>query len=141
MFESSTQIRVHYALTDQMGFVYHGNYAQFFEIGRVEAMRQLGFPYKKIEEMGIIMPVVDLHTRFVRPVKYDELITVKVSITEMPERHKLVFHGEVFNEAGELCTGGTVTLFILEAKTMKRSEMPQPLKDKLRPYFEASTAS
>lgn len=136
MFESSTQIRVHYALTDQMGMVYHGHYAQFFEIGRVEAMRQLGFPYKKIEEMGIIMPVVDLHTRFIRPVKYDELITVKVSVREMPTNHKIVFHGEVFNEAGELCTSGTVTLFILEAATMRRSEMPAPLKEKLAPYFE-----
>jgi acyl-CoA thioester hydrolase len=135
MFASSTQIRVHYALTDQMGVVYHGHYAQFFEIGRAEAIRQLGFTYKQIEAMGIIMPVVDLHSRFLFPVKYDELITVKISLREMPQHHKIVFHSEVFNEEGRLCTSGTVTLYFMEAATMKRVDMPPALKEKLEPYF------
>ena len=135
MFESSTQIRVHYALTDQMGMVYHGHYAQFFEIGRSEAIRKLGFTYKEIEAMGIIMPVVDLHSRFIFPVKYDELITVKISLREMPQHHKIVFYSEVFNEEGRLCTSGAVTLYFMEAATMKRSEMPLALKEKLEAYF------
>lgn len=140
MFESSTQIRVHYALTDQMGVVYHGHYAQFFEIGRSEAIRQLGFTYKEIEAMGIIMPVVDFHARFVYPVKYDELITVKITLKELPLHHKIIFYCDVFNEAATLCTTGTVTLYFMEAATMKRSEMPAALRKKLEPYFpHAST--
>jgi acyl-CoA thioester hydrolase len=135
MFESSTQIRVHYALTDQMGVVYHGHYAQFFEIGRSEAIRQLGFTYKELEAMGIIMPVVDLHSKFIFPVKYDELITVKITLREMPHHHKIVFHSEVFNEEGRLCTSGAVTLYFMEAATMKRVDMPLPLVEKLAPYF------
>ena len=135
MFVSSTQIRIHYALTDQMGVVYHGHYAQFFEIARTEAIRQLGFTYKEIEAMGIIMPVIDLTTRFLRPVKYDELITVKVTLKEMPLQHKIMFYGEVLDEAGNLCTAGTVTLYFMEKATMKRTEMPLPLQEKLLPYF------
>ncbi len=77
MFTSETQIRIHYALTDQMGVVYHGHYAQFYEIGRTEAIRELGFTYKEIEKMGILLVVTDIHTRFLRPAKYDDLITVK----------------------------------------------------------------
>lgn len=135
MFESNTQIRVHYALTDQMGVVYHGHYAQFFEIARAEAIRQLGFSYKQIEAMGIIMPVVDFHARFLYPVKYDELITVKITIKELPVHHKIVFHSDVLNEEGKLCTTGAVTLYFMEAATMRRSEMPVSLKEKLTPFF------
>lgn len=136
MYEHETSIRVHYALTDQMGIVYHGHYAQFFEIARVEALRNLGFTYLEVEKMGIIMPVVDLHTRFLRPVKYDELIRVKVMLKELPLHHKIVFLGEVYNEQNELCTTSTVTLFFMEAKTMKRTDMPLIMQEKLAPFFE-----
>jgi len=135
MFVTTTQIRVHYALTDQMGIVYHGHYAQFFEIGRAEAIRQLGFTYKELEAMGIIMPVVDLHIKFLRPVRYDELITVRITLKEIPVHHKVIFHSEVLNEKGELCTAGEVTLYFMEAATMKRCEMPKALQEKLFPYF------
>ena len=135
MYSFTTQIRVHYALTDQMGVVYHGHYAQFFEIARGEAVRDLGFTYKELEAMGIIMPVVDLHTRYLRPVQYDELINVTVSLKEMPLHHKILFHGEIHNNSGELCAMGTVTLYFMEAKTMKRTAMPEPLVQWLAPYF------
>lgn len=136
MFVSTTTIRVHYALTDQMGFVYYGNYAQFYEIGRTEAIRQLGYTYKDIESMGIIMPVVDLHFKFLRPAKYDDLLTVKTTLRELPIHHKIVFHGEVFNEAGQLLNAGDVTLYFMEASGMKRCSMPEALMEKLRPFFE-----
>ena len=135
MFEYTTQIRVHYALTDQMGMVYHGHYAQFFEIGRSEAIRHLGFTYKEIEAMGIIMPVVDFHAKFIFPVKYDELISVKITLREMPQHHKIIFYCDVLNEEGRLCTTGSVTLYFMEAATMKRSGLPAALKEKLEPYF------
>src|SRR5215212_12176923 len=79
MYTTETSIRIHYALTDQMGIVYHGHYAQFYEIGRTEAIRSLGYTYKDIEALGIFMPVVDIHSKFLRPAKYDDLITVKTT--------------------------------------------------------------
>ncbi|MEO6818811.1 MAG: thioesterase family protein, partial [Ginsengibacter sp.] len=85
MFIHKKEIRVHYALTDQMGMVYHGNYAQFYEIGRTEALRSLGLTYKSIESLGIIMPVVELTTKFLRPAIYDDLITVVTTLKEIPE--------------------------------------------------------
>ncbi len=136
MFTTETTIRIHYALTDQMGVVYHGHYAQFYEIGRTEAIRSLGFAYKDIEAMGVIMPVVDIHSKFLRPAKYDDLITVKTTLREMPIHHKIVFHSEIYNQNRELLNIGDVTLYFMEAKTMKRSEMPAILKEKVSRYFE-----
>lgn len=135
MFTSETQIRIHYALTDQMGIVYHGHYAQFYEIGRAEAIRELGYTYKDIEAMGIIMPVVDIHSKFLRPAKYDDLITVKTTLRELPLHHKIIFHSEIYNAANELLNVGDVTLYFMEAKTMSRCNMPEALKDKLAKYF------
>ncbi len=138
MFTSETNIRVHYALTDQMGMVYHGHYAQFYEIGRTETIRNLGYTYKDIEAMGIIMPVVDIHSRFLRPAKYDDLITVKTTLREMPLHHKIIFHSEIYNQQNELLNVGDVTLYFMEANTMKRTGIPEVLKNKLAPYFKMS---
>jgi acyl-CoA thioester hydrolase len=135
MFITETKIRVHYALTDQMGVVYHGHYAQFYEIGRVEAFRQIGCVYKDIEAMGVIMPVVEISSRFLRPAKYDDLITVKTFLKELPVNHKIVFYSEIYNEQGELLNTGNVILYCIEAKNMKRCDMPIELKEKLSPYF------
>ena len=135
MYISETTIRIHYALTDQMGMVYYGNYAQFYEIGRVEAMRQLGFPYKEIEAMGIIMPVIEMRSRYLRPAKYDDLITVKTILKELPEHHKIVFHTEIYNAADELLNTAEVILYFLDSAAMKRTNIPSVLKEKLAPYF------
>ena len=135
MFTAENQIRIHYALTDQMGVVYHGHYAQFYEIGRAEWLRKLHYSYKDIEAMGIIMPVVDIHSRFLRPAKYEDLITVKTILKELPLHHKIVFHHEIYNEQDELLNTGDVTLYFMQAKGMKRCEMPQVLREKLVPYF------
>ena len=135
MFSSETKIRIHYALTDQMGIVYHGHYAQFYEIGRTESIRQLGYTYKDIEALGVFMPVVDIHSRFIRPAKYDDLITVRTTLRELPLHHKIIFHSEIFNEQEQLLNSGDVTLYFIEAKSMKRCEMPAVLKTKLAEYF------
>ncbi|MEO6722206.1 MAG: thioesterase family protein [Ferruginibacter sp.] len=139
MFVTETQIRIHYALTDQMGVVYHGHYAQFYEIGRGEAIREIGYTYKDIEAMGIIMPVVDIHSRFLRPAKYDDLITVKTMLKELPVHHKIVFHSEIYNEEGQLLNVGDVTLYFMEASGMKRCEMPGELRAKLEKYFRPNS--
>ena len=136
MYTTETKIRIHYALTDQMGVVYHGHYAQFYEIGRGESIREIGFTYKDIEAMGIIMPVVDIHSRFLMPAKYDDLTTVKTTLKEFPLHHKIIFHSEIFNEQGDLINIGVVTLYFMEAKDMKRCQIPEALSLKLEKYFQ-----
>lgn len=136
MFAAENQIRIHYALTDQMGVVYHGHYAQFYEIGRAEWLRKLNCSYRDIEAMGIIMPVVDIHSRFLRPARYEDLITVKTILKELPLHHKIVFHHEIYDEEGMLLNTGDVTLYFMDAKTMKRCEMPPELKEKLKEHFK-----
>ncbi len=139
MFTHKTQIRIHYALTDQMGVVYHGHYAQLYEIGRTESLRSLGFAYKEMEANGIILPVIDIHSKFLRPAKYDDLITVVTTLREIPVHHKIIFHSEIYNEKNELLNVGDVTLYFMESKTMKRHEMPEDLKEKLKEFFQEST--
>jgi acyl-CoA thioester hydrolase len=136
MFESTTQIRVRYAETDKMSIVYHGNYIQYFEVGRVEAIRNLGITYKDMEEDGVIMPVVEWQAKFLRPAKYDDLLTVKTVLRTLPVNHEITFFQEVYNEAGKLLTSGKVLLYFLTAASMQRTAMPEALRAKLIPYFE-----
>ena len=135
MYISETQVRVRYAETDQMNVVYHGNYAQYFEVARAESIRQLGFSYKDMEAMGVIMPIVELHTKFLRPAKYDDLLTIKTQLRELPTDHRIEFHHEVLNEEGKLLTIGRIVLYFLDAKTMARTVMPKELTKHLTPYF------
>lgn len=135
MFTTETQIRIHYALTDQMGVVYHGHYAQFYEIGRAEAIRQLGYTYKDLEAMGVIMPVVELNSRFLRPAKYDDLITVKTILRSLPDAHKITFNHEIYNEDDQLLNTGEITLYFIDAKTMQRVAMPAELTERVGRYF------
>ena len=135
MFISETQIRVRYAETDQMGVVYHSNYFPYFESARAESIRQLGFTYADMERLGVIMPVVDVHCRYLKPALYDDLLTIKTTLRELPVHHKIEFHHEVFNEKNELLAVGKLILYFMEAKTMKKSTMPAPLLQKLQPYF------
>jgi acyl-CoA thioester hydrolase len=135
MFTAETQVRVRYAETDQMGVVYHGHYFQYFEVARAESIRQLGFTYADMEKAGVIMPVVDVQCRYIRPAVYDDLLTIKVILKELPVHHKIEFYQEVFNEKKELLASGKVILYFIEAKTMKRTTMPEALRMKLEFYF------
>jgi len=136
MFTSETTIRVRYAETDQMNVVYHGNYAQYFEVARAEAIREMGITYKDMEAMGIVMPIVELHTKFLRPAVYDDLLTIKTQLRELPTDHRIEFHHEVFNETGKLLTIGRIVLYFLDSKTMARAAMPAELAKHLEPYFK-----
>ena len=135
MYVSETQVRVRYAETDQMNIVYHGNYAQYFEVGRVEAIRQLGFSYKDLEGTGIIMPVIEWTAKFLRPAHYDDLLTVRTTLKDWPVAHRIEFHQEVCNQRGKLLTTGLVRLYFLIAKTMEKTNMPPEMADRLRPWF------
>lgn len=135
MFSTTTNIRVRYGETDQMGFLYYGNYALYYEVGRVDMIRQLGITYKELEARGIIMPVVELKSKYIRPALYDDLITVKTILKELPTDHKISFHSELYNEKQELLNIGTTTLVFLEAEARRKIAMPEVLKKKLKGYF------
>jgi acyl-CoA thioester hydrolase len=135
MFITETQLRVRYAETDQMGVVYHSNYFQYFEVARAESIRQLGFTYADMEKMGIIMPVIEVQCRYLRPALYDDLLTIKVILKELPVHHKIEFQQEVYNEKGDLLASGSIILYFMEAKTMKRTSMPEQLARQLERYF------
>jgi len=135
MYEHITTVRIRYAETDQMDIVYYGNYAQYFEIGRVESMRGLGFTYKRMEDEGVIMPVVELHTRFLRPATYDDLLTIKTQIRSLPTSYHIEFFQDVFNEENKILAAGRVVLYFLKKDTWKRTNIPQDLHDALAKYF------
>lgn len=135
MYKTTTQIRVRYSETDQMRVVYHSNYFQYFEVARTDSIRQLGFTYAELEKMGIVMPVVEVKCRYLRPALYDDLLTVTAAIHQLPLDHKVTFHSEVFNERKELLATGHVALYVLEAKTMRNAALPVLLLDQLRPFF------
>ena len=136
MYISTTNVRVRYAETDQMDVVYHGNYAQYFEVGRVEAIRQLGLSYKEIEAMGVIMPIVEWQAKYLRPAHYDELLTIRTILHELPLNHRIEFEQEVYNEKGELLTKGKVLLYFLSIENKSRIPMPEALKLKLEIFFK-----
>ena len=135
MYAYETQIRVRYGETDQMGYLYYGHYAQYFEVGRVETIRSLGVTYKELEEVyGIWLPVVSLEMRFVRPAHYDELLTVRSEIRELPDEY-ITFHVEIFNEKKKLVNAGRVRLCFFDPKTKKVVTAPEYLMERLRMYF------
>ncbi|PZF74177.1 acyl-CoA thioesterase [Taibaiella soli] len=136
MYESVTEIRVRYGETDQMGYLYYGNYALYYEVGRAEAIRQLGFTYRELEELGIFMPVIDLHAQYLRPALYDDLITVKTILKELPESSRIQFHSELYNEQKQLLNKGVTTLVFYDPKEKKKVNMHPELRKRLEPYFQ-----
>jgi len=135
MFEYTTKVRVRYGETDQMGFVYYGNYAEFYEVARVEMLRSLGLSYKAMEENGVMMPVVELHCKYLKPALYDQEISIKVLIDEMP-RARMLFKYELHNEAGELINTGETLLVFVNMKSNRICFIPKDLELKLKPFFK-----
>ena len=125
-------VRVRYAETDQMGVVYHGNYAQYFEMGRVEWLRNLGVSYKSMEEAGIMLPVVSLTMNYKKPARYDDLLRVR-TIFKKQDGVKIEFDYEIYNEANELLTTGYSMLVFVDMKTGRPVSPPDYVKEKLAP--------
>ncbi|MEM6967456.1 MAG: thioesterase family protein [Bacteroidota bacterium] len=135
MLEHATQLRVRYGETDQMGYLYYGNYAQYYEVGRAEMIRSLGLTYRDLEEKyQVMMPVMSLNMRFVRPALYDELLTITTTLRKLPAR-TITFHHEIFNEKKKLVNGGSVKLTFVDARTNQSIDAPSVLLEQLRPYF------
>jgi acyl-CoA thioester hydrolase len=128
--KSSTKTRVRYSETDQMGVVYHGNYAQFFEMGRTEWLRSLGVTYKDMEMNGIMLPVISIHFNFIKSAVYDDILTIHTFLKKEP-LVKIEFNYEIKNQLDELiCTGSSVLAFI-NSKTMKPTRCPDYLLKEL----------
>jgi acyl-CoA thioester hydrolase len=134
MFTSQTEVRVRYAHTDQMGYVYYGNYAAFFEIARVESLRSIGLSYKELEATGIMMPVYENYSRYIAPAGFDELLTIKVFIKELPSV-KITFYYEIFNESGQLIHTGYTVLVFIGRESRRPCRAPKKLLEALQPYF------
>ncbi len=135
MYTFETTVRVRYAETDQMGYVYYGNYATFYEVGRVELFRSLGFSYKALEDSGVMMPVLELHSRFLKPSRYDEEITVRTCLKEKPTV-KIRFDYELFNQGGQLLNTGSTTLVFIDMKRNKPCVAPSNFMERLAAYFD-----
>lgn len=123
-------VRVRYAETDQMAVVYHGNYAQYFEMGRVEWLRNLGLTYKFMEQNGVMLPVVSLLMNYKKPARYDDLLTVR-TIFKKQESVKIEFDYEILNEAGELLTTGNSVLVFVDMKTGRPVTPPDYVAEKM----------
>ncbi len=125
MFTTETKIRVRYSETDQMGYVYYGNYAAYYEVARVEMMRALGMSYKETEAKGCMMPVVDMAVKYLKPARYDDILRIKISIDQMPNT-RITFKYEVFNdETGLLLNTGETTLAFINIKLNKPMRAPE----------------
>lgn len=118
--------RVRYSETDQMGVVYHGNYAQYFEMGRVEWLRQWGTSYKEMEDSGIMLPVISLHVDFKKPALYDDLITVRTILKKIPSV-RIEFDFEIRNEAGDILVTATTVLVFIDMKKNRPVKCPNYL--------------
>lgn len=135
MYQASTTVRVRYGETDQMGYVYYGVYAMYYEVARVESLRQLGLTYKEIEAMGVIMPVLENHSRFIAPGRYDELLTIVTTVREKPGV-KIRFEYEIFNEENRLIHQGETLLAFVDQKSNRPCRPPQEMQKVLEPYFK-----
>ena len=134
MYTSKTKVRVRYSETDMMGYVYYGNYATYFEVARVESIRQLGFSYRKMEEDGFAMPVLEFSIKYFKPAFYDDELTIETTITELPKA-RIYFEYKTFNEKGVLLNEAKTSLVFVNKETMKPCSAPIEFIDGMKKYF------
>lgn len=134
MYTAETQVRVRYGETDQMGYCYYGNYAEFFEVGRVETLRSLGYSYKALEDSGILMPVLEYRIKYLKPAFYDDLLTIKTTIAELPAA-RIKFDYQTINEQGLILNEAETTLVFINKATLRPCPTPPGLMDRLKPHF------
>ncbi len=134
--EFSTQVRVRYVDCDQSGFVYNGNYATFYEVGRSESLRQLGHTYKQMEDDGIVMPLVNQYSRFYKPAFYDNLLTVVTRIAEIPKA-RIRFEYSIYNEKNELINEGYNELIFLNPEKVRPMRAPEWFVNLLQNHLDS----
>ena len=134
MYQSNVNIRVRYAETDQMGYCYYGNYAMYYEVARVETLREIGFNYKSLEEDGVLLPVIEFNIKYLKPAFYDDHLKIICKIPIIPTV-RIKFEYETYNEKKEMINFGNTTLVFLNKISKKPVNCPKPLLDKLNQYL------
>ncbi len=134
MFFAETSLRVRYVETDQMGYSHHSNYIIYYEFGRVEALRSLGMSYKELEDSGIMMPVIDSGSKYLKPALYDDEIKIQILVPELPKvrmrfEYKLFVKEELINE-------GHTTLVFVNMDTGRPMRAPESMLNLLKPFYE-----
>jgi acyl-CoA thioester hydrolase len=132
-FIKDSQIRVRYGETDQMGYCYYGNYAQYFEVGRVEALRSCGLSYKEMEANGVMLPVSDFQVKYLAPAFYDDLLRIRTKIVEI-DRARIYFEYEVYNESDKLLSKATTTLVFVKKENMRPTSPPSTFLSLMEKY-------
>ncbi len=135
MISSETKIRVRYAETDKMSYVYHGNYIQYYEVGRVEFMRSLGSSYAEMEEKGVMMPILDVKIKYIKPAFYDNELIIKTFIKELPTA-KITFYYEILNPMGEIINTGETTLAFVDINSQRPCRCPNWFYDALAKHLK-----
>ena len=134
MYNSKTKVRVRYSETDMMGYCYYGNYATYFEVARVEAIRQLGFSYRQMEDDGVALPVLEFSIKYFKPAFYDDELTIETIVTELPKA-RIYFEYKTFNEEGVLLNEAKTSLVFINKETMKPCLAPTDFLEKIEKYF------
>ena len=134
MYTHSTKIRVRYSETDQMGYVYNGNYAQYYEVGRVEMLRSLGMTYNKMEESGVMLPLLELKSKFIKPALYDQELTIKTTVKELPGV-RMTFDYELYNEQEELINIGSTILVFFDMEKKRPCPPPAYFMERIAQYY------
>ena len=132
-FSHETTLRVRYGETDQMGYCYYGNYAQYFEVGRVEALRAIGMSYKSLEASGVMLPVSEFQVKYKAPAKYDDALTIKTQISES-RGSRLIFDYTILNEENVLIAEASTTLVFVSKDHMKPIQAPDKFKELMKKY-------
>ena len=135
MFSHQLKFRVLYSDTDKMGYMYYGRYAKYLEMGRVEALRSLGLSYLEMEESGFIMPVLELKTKYVKPLFYDDEVTLRTKISSRPNT-RIYFEYEILNPKGEVATIAETTLVFVDGNTGKPCPAPEEFRRKISVFFD-----
>lgn len=134
MYSHTSKVRVRYAETDQMAYVYYGNYAQYYEVGRVEMLRSLGMTYDSMEKSGVMMPVLELKCKFIKPAFYDQEITIKTIVEQLPAA-RIYFKYELYNEQQELINLGETTLVFFDINKKRPTNPPVEFMEKIKRFF------
>ncbi len=130
MKSHNSYVKVRYAETDQMGVVYHGNYAQYLEIARIDWLEALGISYKKMEEEGIMLPVYELKLRFKKSAKFDDKLKIETTLVKKPGV-RIEFSYKIFNQNEELLTEAETTLIFMDIDRSKPIKCPPYILEKL----------
>lgn len=133
-YERDAEIRVRYGETDQMGYVYYGNYAQYFEVGRVETMKSMGLSYRELEEKGYMLPVREMNVNYFKAATFDDLITIKTKVVSL-NGVRLLFQYHIYKEDDLLCEGSTTLIFV-KKETMRPVAPPSFFVEEISKYLK-----